>query len=202
MCLLSLRALRIAGERGIVVSSWSAMSQQDIEGEADCEELKAFCAENVLFLKTAPHGRLFPQCKVVVHHGGAGTFNASSRSGIPTVICPIFMDQLDHMRSLNRGGFGVGLKQMSKLQPQDLADAIRRCINTPSIRERAREVARVMEQEDGPRRLVEVINDYMDHYIDTGRHMEMKENMDDKQLQGCLAMSGPKVTKTSCKSSC
>lgn len=192
MCLLSLRALRIVGERGIVVSSWSTMSEQDIEGEPDRDELKAFCAENVLFLKTAPHGQLFPQCKVIVHHGGAGTFNASARSGTPTVICPIFMDQLDHRRWLNRRGFGVGLKQMSKLQPQDLADAIRKCINTPSIQEKAQEVARIMEQEDGPRRLVEVVNDYMDQYIETGRHMELKRKLDEKQPHGCLAPSGGK----------
>ena len=187
MCLLSLRALRLVGERGIIVSSWSSMSLQDLEGEPDSEELKAFCADKVLFLKTAPHGQLFPRCKVVVHHGGAGTFNASARSGVPTVICPIFMDQLDHMRWLNQRGFGIGLKQMSKLQPKDLADAIQKCLCTASIKEKAREVAQLMEQEDGPGRLVEVINDYMEQYIETGLHMELKEKMDE-QLQGCLTV--------------
>lgn len=89
MCLLSLRALKKTGERGILVSSWSTMSEADILGEPDAEELKAYCAEKVLFMKTAPHGRLFPRCKVCVHHGGAGTFNSSARSGTPTVIWPI-----------------------------------------------------------------------------------------------------------------
>ena len=186
MCLLSLRALRLTGERGILVSNWSSMSEQDIEGESDCDELKAYCAEKVLFLKTAPHGQLFPQCKVIVHHGGAGTFNASARSGTPTVICPIFLDQLDHASRLNHCGFGVGLQQMSKLSPQDLADAIIQCINTPSIKEKAKEIASSLKQENAPGRLVEVINEYMEKYIATGHHMELKRTLDRSQAGGCF----------------
>ena len=53
-------------------------------------------------------------CQVVVHHGGAGTLNASARSGRPTVVAPIFVDQPGHAGLVNENGFGVGLKYMQK----------------------------------------------------------------------------------------
>ena len=31
--------------------------------------LSVRCEERVLFMDTAPHGLLFPRCKVIVHHG-------------------------------------------------------------------------------------------------------------------------------------
>ncbi|CAK9010672.1 Sterol 3-beta-glucosyltransferase (Autophagy-related protein 26) [Durusdinium trenchii] len=189
MCLLSLRALKKTGERGILVSSWSTMSEADILGEPDAEELKAYCAEKVLFMKTAPHGRLFPRCKVCVHHGGAGTFNSSARSGTPTVITPIIVDQYDHSDLLNQMGFGVGLKMMSKLKPDDLAGAIQQCIHSESIKEKAKAVAQGMEKEDGQSRLVEVVNDYFESHIKTGRHAAIKAKLD-QQRSGCCACMG------------
>ena len=45
MSLLSLRALRLAGvQRAVLVRGW-AMLSEDVEGEPDAEELRAFCKE-------------------------------------------------------------------------------------------------------------------------------------------------------------
>ena len=68
----------------------------------------------VLFMKTAPHGTLFPRCSVIVHHGGSGTSNASVRSGTPTIICPIWFDQFDNSAAVNARGIGVGMQNMRK----------------------------------------------------------------------------------------
>ena len=174
MTLLCLRALKQTGERGILVRGWSKMSLEDLEGEADEEELRAYADENVLFLDTAPHGWLFPRCQVVVHHGGAGTTNASILSGRPTVIVPIFMDQFDHAKCMNEKEVGVGLKQMAKVTPEELAKAIQKCIQTPSIQENAKRLAEKLAKEDGPGSLVEIIKDYMESHIKTGRHLAMK----------------------------
>jgi UDP:flavonoid glycosyltransferase YjiC (YdhE family) len=39
------------------------------------------------------HDVLFPRCRAVLHHGGAGTTAASLRAGRPTMICPVLGDQ-------------------------------------------------------------------------------------------------------------
>eukprot|EP00435_Cladocopium_sp_Y103_P012892 s3382_g3.t1 len=152
MALLCLRALRLTGERAILCRGWSTMCLEDLQGEVDEEDLKAYCHEKVLFVDKAPHGWLFPKCQVVVHHGGAGTLHASAMSGRPTVIVPIFVDQPEHSELVNKRGFGVGLKSMQKAKPLELADAIRKCINTPSIQAKAKEVAEQMKKEDASER--------------------------------------------------
>ncbi|CAE7292115.1 ATG26, partial [Symbiodinium sp. CCMP2456] len=161
MTLLSLRALRLTGLRGIFCAAWSEMSLSLVEGEEDAKELKDFCKDHVLFVKYAPHGVLFPRCCAIVHHGGAGTTNASARSGIPTIILPLAFDQFDHADMVNKSGIGVGLKAMPSLTPGEIAQAICKCRETTAIRERAREVSLAMEKEDGPRELVDFVRSYM-----------------------------------------
>ena len=75
-------------------------------------ELTEFCKEKVLFVKACPHRKLFPQCSVIVHHGGAGTTYAAAMSGVPQVIVPVLMDQYFHADLVNQKGVGVGLKSM------------------------------------------------------------------------------------------
>jgi len=187
MTLQLLRALKITGERGILVKGWSSMCIEDVEGEEDAEELKAYAAEKVLFIAKASHTWLFPRCKVLVHHGGAGTFNASTRSGTPTVIAPIFVDQPYHASLLNKRGNGVGTDTLAKLKPQDLAAAISKCLNTPSIQQKAKEVAQQMSLEDGRARFVEVIKDYFESHIKTGKHQKMVDFYNQQSCCSCCA---------------
>ena len=178
MTLLALRALKMTGERGIILKGWSSMSSEDLEGEIDEQELRAYCAKNVLFINKAPHGWLFPRCKVIVHHGGAGTLSASAKSGRPTVITPVCMDQPYHADLLNRMGYGVGTSQMAKLKVEELAEAVKKCINTPAIQEKAKQVAEQMAEEDASVRLVETVKDYMENHIKTGKHKELNQALD------------------------
>ena len=64
--------------------------------------------------------------------------------------------------------------------PLELADTIRKCINTPSIHAKAKEVAEQMKKEDASARLVEVIKDYMESHIRTGKHMKTLEELEQK----------------------
>ena len=64
--------------------------------------------------------------------------------------------------------------------PLELADTIRKCINTPSIQAKAKEVAEQMKKEDASARLVEVIKDYMESHIRTGKHMKTLEELEQK----------------------
>eukprot|EP00434_Breviolum_minutum_P007978 symbB.v1.2.007035.t1/scaffold428.1/size206322/10 len=173
MTLLSLRGLMKTGQRGILLGGWAEMSAAVLEGEEDSEELLAYCKDKVLFMDTAPHGPLFPRCKVIVHHGGAGTLNTSAMSGIPTVIVPIFLDQFYHSDLVNAKGFGVGLKAMKEVTPDELADAINQCIISADIKQKAAEVAAQMSKENQARtELVEIVDRFLVDYVDTGRFLE------------------------------
>merc|ERR550532_3202261 len=127
MTCLALRSLRRASARGVVLSGWAGLSAELVEGERDAAELRAYAADNVFFTDTAPHEWLFPQCAVIVHHGGVGTTAAALRSGVPTVVTPIFADQFANAFLVKKSGCGVGTKQLRKVTDKALASAITMC---------------------------------------------------------------------------
>jgi sterol 3beta-glucosyltransferase len=127
MAALAVRALKQSGMRGIILGGFAQLQPSHLEAAADAAELGAYAREHVLFVKTAPHEWLFPKCKIVVHHGGAGTTAAGWRAGVPSVITPCFADQFDNAALMQSSGAGIGLAQFKKLSAKDLAGALQKC---------------------------------------------------------------------------
>jgi len=170
MTLLCLRALRLTDRRAVLCAGWAGLSLEDLSGEPDAEALRALCTQRVLLVETAPHGTLFPRCAAIVHHGGAGTLNASLRSGRPTVVAPIILDQFAHSELVNTRGVGVGMPSLKKATPEMLAHAIRKCLDSPEIQRAAQALADELNAEDGQRCLVEQVSFYMQDSVRSGKH--------------------------------
>merc|ERR1712083_692723 len=98
MTTLAVAALKKTKQRGIVLKGWGGLGPEVLE-EPDLQE---YARENVLFVRSAPHEWLFPQCALTVTHGGSGTSAAAMRSGKPTIITPVFLDQHDFAAAVNR----------------------------------------------------------------------------------------------------
>jgi len=134
MLALALRALRTVGERAVIIGGWAGLDQLAADLRAgrlaeelgpDADKLAEFATRDVCFVDSAPHEWLFPQCCTVVHHGGAGTWQAVVRSGKPSVVTPIFADQFSHAANVERMGLGVGFKkQLQQIEAEELASAI------------------------------------------------------------------------------
>jgi len=187
MTLLVLRALVQTGKRAILQRGWAGLGAEHIKGEADEVELQAYIdADNVLFMETCPHGVLFPKCEVIVHHGGAGTFNASLRSGRPTVILPIIVDQFNHAKLINERGVGVGMKKMLSVTPTEIADAIQKCSSSLDIINRAKELATALESEviQAPTKLADELKKFYQEEVVTGafkaRRLEQRKKFSSK----------------------
>ncbi|KAL1595461.1 hypothetical protein SLS59_008394 [Nothophoma quercina] len=78
---LIFEAIKMAGVRALVSKGWGGFGSN------------ADCPENVFMLENTPHDWLFPRCKAVVHHGGAGTCAIGLKCAKPTMIVPFFGDQ-------------------------------------------------------------------------------------------------------------
>jgi sterol 3beta-glucosyltransferase len=94
-----------------------------------------------LVIEAAPHDWLFPQCSVVVHHGGAGTTAAGLRAGKPTVIVPFFGDQYFWGRTVAAMGLGPHPVPFSVFSSEKLAEAIKEA-STVEIKAKAEEIAK------------------------------------------------------------
>ncbi|HSD82983.1 MAG TPA: glycosyltransferase [Anaerolineae bacterium] len=140
-----LKALRLAGRRGVVATGWGGLSA-------------SITSDGIFVLDAAPHDWLFPQVAAVVHHGGAGTTGAALQAGKPTVVCPLVGDQPFWGRRLD--ALGVGPSPLSRRQftAEKLAEAIARAVTDQGIRQRAAALGAIIRAEDGVGNAVALIN--------------------------------------------
>ena len=94
----------------------------------------------------------FSLCSAVVHHGGAGTTHAATRSGCPSVVVQHFLDQRFWGQELRRLGIAPPVLDRRSVTPERLSRTIDSVLHAHGIKERAEELGRVMREERGVER--------------------------------------------------
>jgi len=98
-------------------------------------------------LGNVPHDWLFPKCKAVIHHGGAGTTAAGLKLGLPTMIVPFFGDQPfwgSRVAAKKAGAFEcIPYKDMTV---EKFAEGIKQCL-TKEAKENVMKIAKSIEAE-------------------------------------------------------
>ncbi|KAJ8426617.1 hypothetical protein Cgig2_011836 [Carnegiea gigantea] len=136
MTKIIVRALELTDQRGIINKGWG--------GLGNLPEPKDF----VYTLDNVPHDWLFLQCSAVVHHGGAGTTAAGLKAACPTTIVPFFGDQPFWGERVHAKGIGPASIPIEEFCLEKLVAAIR-FMQNPKVKQRAVELAKAMENEDG-----------------------------------------------------
>ena len=108
---------------------------------------KAERAENIFYLSRAPHAVLFPQCSVIVHHGGAGTTHSTLLAGRPSVVVPHIADQFFWGQLLQQKGVAAAPLRATALNADRLAARIRTVLATPDMATRAAALALALRDE-------------------------------------------------------
>ncbi|MCV7145070.1 glycosyltransferase [Mycobacterium riyadhense] len=99
-------------------------------------------SHRVKVVRAVSHGAIFPACRAVVHHGGAGTTAAGLRAGVPTLILWVASDQPIWAAVVKRLKVGRA-RRFSRTTGKSLVKDLGRIL-TPQHVERAREVAAQM----------------------------------------------------------
>jgi UDP:flavonoid glycosyltransferase YjiC (YdhE family) len=115
------------GERALISS-----------GVWDLEDEGAY-GDHVKLVGAVNHAAVFPLCRAVVHHGGAGTTAAGVRAAVPTLILWVGADQPVWATHVKRLRVGTA-RRFSSTNRDKLATALRKVL-APEIAVRAREVA-------------------------------------------------------------
>jgi UDP:flavonoid glycosyltransferase YjiC (YdhE family) len=139
----TLEAIRMVGARVLISRGWAGLGDEELPASARV-------------VGSTPHGKLFPRCAAVVHHGGAGTTMAAARAGVPQVIVPHMGDQFYWGHHIARLGLGPPAIAKRKLKPETLAAAIRTCLEDAGMRERAARFARELRT-DGVERAIDFL---------------------------------------------
>jgi UDP:flavonoid glycosyltransferase YjiC (YdhE family) len=119
-----LDAVRRAGVRVLLSRGWAGLGEVELPSTA-------------LRIGSLPHGKLFPRCAAVVHHGGAGTTANATRAGVPQVIIPHEVDQFYWGHRVWTLGLSPPPIPKRRLSAEALAAAIRTCIEDAGMRQRA-----------------------------------------------------------------
>jgi len=114
------------GERALLCSGAT-----DFTGAPHVDHVKVVGALN--------HAAIFPACRAVVHHGGAGTTSAGMRAGIPALILWIAFDQPIWADVVKRLKVGTSRRFSRTTRESLVADLS--CILAPEYATRARETA-------------------------------------------------------------
>jgi UDP:flavonoid glycosyltransferase YjiC (YdhE family) len=96
-------------------------------------------ADHVKVVGSFSHAAIFPTCRAVVHHGGAGTTSAGMRAGVPTLILWIAFDQPIWANVVKRLKVGTS-RRFSRTTRGSLVADLRRILAPESVA-RARETA-------------------------------------------------------------
>jgi UDP:flavonoid glycosyltransferase YjiC (YdhE family) len=110
------------------------------------------------------HAAIFPSCRAVVHHGGAGTTAAGMRAGIPTLILWVTTDQPIWAAQVKRLKVGSA-RRFSTTTRESLVGDLRRIL-APQYVTRAREVAAQMTK---PAESVTTAADFLEEAADPRR---------------------------------
>jgi UDP:flavonoid glycosyltransferase YjiC (YdhE family) len=95
--------------------------------------------DHVKLVGAVNHAAVFPLCRAVVHHGGAGTTAAGVRAAVPTLILWVGADQPVWATHVKRLKVGTA-RRFSSTNRDKLATALRKVL-APEVTARAREVA-------------------------------------------------------------
>lgn len=143
-------ALRQTNHRGIILSGWSNVKNES--------------SDEILCLDAVPHSWLLPRCKMVIHHGGAGTTSAGLQAGIPNLVVPHTADQPFWGSRVHEIGAGPSPIPVKKLAVENLTRAIAEGSN-PVIRQRAQAIGRELRREDGVGISVQWIEKYSNDFL-------------------------------------
>jgi UDP:flavonoid glycosyltransferase YjiC (YdhE family) len=121
------------GERALVCAGWS-----DFSDVSHSEHVKVVGAVNF----TA----IFPACRAIVHHGGAGTTAVGLRAGVPTLI--LSMDPTQTLLGAQIKRLKVGSSRRFSTVTRESLVADLRTILAPQYVARAREISTRMTKPD------------------------------------------------------
>lgn len=73
---------------------------------ANLDEVPRDLPSNIVAAEYLPFSKLFPQARVVVHHGGIGTTSQCLVAGVPQIVLPMAFDQFDNANRVAKLGCG------------------------------------------------------------------------------------------------
>ncbi len=151
-------SLKQTNNRGIILSGWGSAKRES--------------TSDLLYLESAPHDWLLPKCKMLIHHGGAGTTSAALRAGIPQIVVPFMADQPFWGSRVH--GIGAGPKPIpvNQLSVERMVSAMSEAESKVFL-ERAQVTGQRIRGEDGVEMAARLLESYAAEYQKSARFFKV-----------------------------
>lgn len=110
---------------------------------------------DVFTIQSCPHAAVFKRCKMVIHHGGAGTTQTALNANTPSIIVPHLADQFFWASCIEKLGAGTSTTARAKLKASHLIKAIQRVLKTPTMTTNAQFIGTQLANERGIQRAIQ-----------------------------------------------
>jgi sterol 3beta-glucosyltransferase len=134
-----LSGLRASRARAVILTGW--------DGWQAVRDLHV--SDDLLFLESAPHAWLFPRCRAVLHHAGAGVTAAALRASVPQIVLPLAADQPFWAKRMHALGVSPAPLTPARLSAEALQAALHTLDADPTYRDRAARLGELVRAEDG-----------------------------------------------------
>jgi UDP:flavonoid glycosyltransferase YjiC (YdhE family) len=131
-----LDSLKQSGQRGILHMGWGGLGNQ-------------LLPDHVFKIDYAPYDWLFPRMAMLIHHGGSGTTAFGLRSGVPSCVVSFVFDQHYWGERIAQLGAGPRPIRFKELTTERLQEAIQLGVGDPKVRQKATELGRKIQTENG-----------------------------------------------------
>ena len=135
-------ALKRSKQRAVILSGWGSVHRTS--------------TSDVLYLDAVPHDWLLPHCKMLIHHGGAGTTSAGLRAGIPQVVVPFMADQPFWGKRIHAIGVGSHPLRVKNISTDQLMQAMVES-EAQAVCEQARLVSQFVRKDAGVLLAIDII---------------------------------------------
>jgi UDP:flavonoid glycosyltransferase YjiC (YdhE family) len=142
----SVKAVQKLGRRAILLVGKNVLRQE--------------LPETIAVFDYTPYSAVLPRAACVVHQGGVGTTAQVLSAGVPQLVMPYSFDQPDNAARVERLGVArtIGRNEYTAERAAKLLGAL---LCNPSYAQRATEVARQVQEEDGLRESCDAIEKQM-----------------------------------------
>ncbi len=144
---LVVRAVTRTGHRAVLVAGGTGMATGQL-------------TDNIFGVDFVPYGWLFPRVRAAIHQGGSGVTGAALRTGLPSVIVPVFGVHPFWGNRVFELGAAPRPIPAQRLTEDSLAAAIR-ATESEQMRRRASQIGEQIRSEDGVARALEVIEKHL-----------------------------------------
>ena len=115
---------------------------------------------DVIAVAYAPYAQIFPRASIIVHQGGIGTTAQALRAGKPMLVMPFGGDQYDNAARVVRLGAGRTIMR-KQYRAEHAAIELKQLFENPSYGEKAAELGRRVQAENGVRVACDAIEEQL-----------------------------------------